>query len=238
MDRRKFFSIGLKAGVGIVGLSALSFASDSRNEQTESLPYPYVKLDPEKVAHRAYLYYRKHHCAYAVFASVIDELKVKVGAPYTGIPSELLVYGRGGVVGWGTLCGALNGAAAVFTLTCKDYKKLIDALYEWYQTTPLPDYTPPGKKPYPESVSQSPLCHMSVQRWCKVASDHFGRKVLYNSKERSERCARLSASVARKVVELLNEYHFGKFTPVKVRAAEKTKMDCRLCHEVPDKKKV
>jgi hypothetical protein len=233
MKRRDFLS-RTAVGVGFVAFGGVALAGKGRSRT--SLPFPYVKLNPETVSHRAYTYYHEHHCAYAVFASIVDELKLKVGAPYTGIPSELLVYGRGGVVGWGTLCGALNGAGAVFTLASKDYKKLIDALYEWYQSTPLPVYTPPGKKPYPVSVARSPLCHMSVQRWCKSASRCFGCKVPYNAKERSERCARLSADVAGKVVELLNEYHFGKVAPVKVKSAEKTKMECTLCHQFTEKR--
>ncbi|GAB6076268.1 C-GCAxxG-C-C family (seleno)protein [Desulfurobacterium crinifex] len=234
MDRRNFFSLSFQAGLGIVGLSGLSLAKTlpiskaSKNE--DSLPYPYVELDPEKIANRAYVYYHKGHCAYAVFASILDELKEKIGAPYKYIPSELYVYGKGGVVGWGTLCGALNGAAGIITLTCKDYAKVIDALYNWYQKTPLPDYTPKGKESYPKSISSSPLCHVSVMKWCKAATEHFKRPIVYNSKERSERCARLSASVARKAVELLNSYHKGTFIPVNVKGMNKTKMDCRECH--------
>jgi hypothetical protein len=67
-------------------------------------------------------------------------------------------------------------------------------------------------------------------KWCKVASDCFKRKIAYNYKERSERCARLSGSVARKTVELLNEYHKGKLVSVKVKGSQKTKMNCKECH--------
>jgi len=232
VDRRKFLMDGVKVGLGVaVGFTAGSGITLAGGlKEHRQLPYPYVKLDPEKVAKRAYNYYHKGHCAYAVFASILDELKEKVGEPYTGIPSELYVYGKGGVVGWGTLCGALNGACGIITLTCKDYAKVIDTLIDWYTRTELPDFTPRGKKVYPESISNSPLCHVSVMKWCKAATSHFGRPIAYNSRERSERCARLSASVARKVVELLNRYHEGKFVPTKVKAREKTKMDCRECH--------
>jgi hypothetical protein len=231
MDRRDFLKNGLKVGLGVaVGVAAGGgIALASRGENT-NLPYPYVKLDPERVAQRAYNYYHKGHCAYAVFAAILDELKEKVGEPYTYIPSELYVYGKGGIVGWGTVCGALNGACGIITLTCKDYGKLIDTLFSWYEKTELPTFVPKGKVAYPKSVSNSPLCHVSVMKWCKAATNHFGRHIAYNSKERSERCARLSASVARKTVELLNEYHEGRFVPVKVKGFQKTKMDCMECH--------
>ena len=234
VDRRSFLKDSLKAGLGVaVGFTAgnsVVLASGVKSHQQMELPYPYVKLDPEKVAKRAYNYYHKGHCAYAVFASILDELKEKVGEPYTCIPSELYVYGKGGIVGWGTVCGALNGACGIITLTCKDYAKVINTLFDWYTKAKLPNFTPEGKKVYPESVSNSPLCHASVMNWCKAATDHFKRKIAYNSKERSERCARLSGSVARKTVELLNEYHCSKFVPVKVKGSQKTKMDCRGCH--------
>ncbi len=242
MDRRHFLKSGLVIGVGTI--AGISFKSESAlaSKKVENLPYPYVKLDPKKVADKAYEGYYKGECAYGVFSSIIDELKIKVGFPYTGIPSEIFHYGGGGVAGWGTVCGALNAAAAIFNLTCKDFKPMIDTLYQWYQTAELPDYIPCKgpycKKPYPKSISHSPLCHVSVQRWCKAASIYFKQDVPYKSKKRSERCARLSASVARKVVEMLNEYHFGKFVPTKVKESEKAKMDCRICHEVTMKGKV
>ncbi|MEO2068705.1 MAG: C-GCAxxG-C-C family protein [Desulfurobacteriaceae bacterium] len=229
MDRRNFLSAGLKVGLGVAaGLTVGSKVAVA--SRSENLPYPYVKLNPEKVAKRAYHYYHKGHCAYSVFASILDELKEKVGRPYTYIPSELYVYGKGGIVGWGTVCGTLNGACGIISLTCKDYGKVIDALFDWYTKTKLPTFVPPGKAAYPTSVSNSPLCHVSVMKWCKAATNHFGRYIAYNSKERSERCARLSASVAYKTVELINAYHDGTFVPVKIKGFQKTKMDCRECH--------
>ncbi|RUM90245.1 MAG: Tat pathway signal protein [Thermovibrio sp.] len=238
VERRKFLKDVFKTGIGVAaGLtvgSALSFASQGKVK----LPLPYVKLDPKRVAEKAYDGYYEHECAYGVFNAVIGELQEKVGGPYLGIPTLMFWYGGGGAAGWGTLCGTLNAAGAIFNLTCKqkDFKAMIDTLYEWYQITPLPTYIPCKgnwcKQPFPKSVSHSPLCHVSVQRWCKNASIYFGKPILYNSKERSDRCARLTATVAAKVVEMLNDYHFGNFKPHKVKGSQKTKMDCRLCHEV------
>ncbi len=236
MERRKFLKDTLKVGLGLTaGLAAggISFAS---TKSAPPLPWPYVKLDPKKIADYAYSEFYRHECCNAVFSSIIRELARKVGEPYTNLPLTMMWYGGGGIAGWGTICGTLNGAALVFNLPCKDFKSMIDVLFDWYQKTALPTYLPCEgpycKKPFPKSVSHSPLCHVSVQRWCKVASVYFGRPILYNSKERSERCARLAATVAAKAVELLNAYHFEGFKPHKVKGAQKTKMDCRMCHEV------
>ncbi len=237
MDRRGFLKKGLLAGVGITaGLLAKNLPALASRTDDVKLPLPYVKLDPQEIADKAYSEYFKHECCDGVFRSILDALKEKVGGPYLGIPSLMFWYGGGGVAGWGTICGTLNGAAAIFNLTCKDFKPMIDVLVDWYQKEELPTYQPEvcGKVDiphFPKSVSHSPLCHVSVQRWCKVASVALKRPILYNSKERSERCARLTASVAAKTVELLNAYHFGGFKPTSVKGTQKTKMECFICHE-------
>ncbi|WP_457678376.1 C-GCAxxG-C-C family (seleno)protein [Thermovibrio sp.] len=237
MERRKFLKKGFLLGVGVAAgaiTGALpSFASGPKDVE---LPLPYARLNPQEVADRAYSEYFKHECCDGVFRTIISILKEKVGGPYLGIPSLMFWYGGGGIAGWGTVCGTLNAAAAIFNLTCKDFKPMIDTLFKWYEETPLPTYKPcvcskvdiPN---FPKSVSLSPLCHVSVQRWCKVASIVLKRPIFYNSKERSERCARLTASVAAKTVELLNAYHFEGFRPTPVKGSQKTKMDCRVCHE-------
>ncbi len=237
MERRRFLGEALKMGVGVaLGFGIGSKPGFASGRKTPELPFPYVKLDPKKIADMAYEEYYRHECCNGVFSTIIGELKEKVGGPYLGIPDTMFWYGGGGVAGWGTICGTLNGAAAVFNLTCKDFKPMIDTLIEWYQTSQLPTYVPCKGKyckiPFPKSVAHSPLCHVSVQRWCKVATIYFKEPVLYNSKKRSERCARLTATVAAKTVELLNAYHFEGFKPKKIKGQEKTKMDCRLCHEV------
>jgi hypothetical protein len=136
------------------------------------------------------------------------------------------------VAGVGTLCGALNGAgAAIFLVTGGMDKKLrepafaiIRELYAWYEQEALPDYKP--KRPKFEivkSVSRSQLCHASVSTWCKVS------KFKSFSSQSSERCAWLTASVAKHTVELLNDYAQGTFKPAHALSADV--QSCRHCHD-------
>ena len=39
-----------------------------------------------------------------------------IGEPYTSFPVESFVWGHGGVVGWGTMCGTMLGAAVAANL--------------------------------------------------------------------------------------------------------------------------
>ncbi|AEA47831.1 C-GCAxxG-C-C family (seleno)protein [Archaeoglobus veneficus] len=220
---------------------AATVATPTPTPQLE-LPWPYVKLDPAVVGEKAYEKYYEHHCMFGVFDAIVDKLREKVGYPYTTFPSEMMVYGKGGVAGWATLCGALNGAAAAIYLVSNDPDPIINELYQWYCQEELPDFRPKNPKfEIPKSVSGSPLCHVSVTNWCKAT----GFKAF--SKERSERCAWITASVAAKTVELLNAQADGTFVPAyplpdrvkqcrgchdKGSALENTrgKMDCTQCH--------
>ncbi|WP_457569277.1 C-GCAxxG-C-C family protein [Desulfurobacterium sp.] len=227
--RREFIVKSLIGTAGLVvgGLSGAAAVAGSKKMEP---PYPYKPIDPDMIAEKAYRYYLKGHCAYGVFASILDTLKESVGGPYLGIPGELFEYGKGGINGWGTICGALNGAAAIISISCKGWKKVIDALYRWYEETPLPMYYPKHpakyKGAFAASIATSPLCHVSVMKWIEKTG------FAYDSKARSERCARLTADVAKKTVELLNAYHKGTFKPVSAPGIYKTKMDCMTCHNM------
>lgn len=191
-------------------------------------PWPYVELDPEKAKDLAYQGYGKYKCAYGVFHAIIAELKEKVGYPYTVIPTEILQWGGTGGGGWGTLCGALTGAATAINFsvgTKKEVDQLVSELFGWYTTYEFPKYKPAKQlKPtseIPKSVAGSPLCHVSVSNWCKASNFKA------ESAERSERCARVSADVAAKTVELLNKFHAKSFVAV---YKNETVEECMTCH--------
>jgi hypothetical protein len=224
-------------GTGFAGLS-LSMANKAIGAGEEpqikipDLPWPYKKLDPVAAAEEAYQGYYEGACAYGVFESIVIQLRKEVGFPYTILPLTLFVVGQGGVADTASLCGAVNGAAsAIFLVTGgMETKKreiaypIIQEVFNWYEQTALPDYRPKNPKyEIVKSVSGSTLCHVSVTKWCKIA----GFKAF--SKERSERCAWITATVAKYTAETLNKYADAAFTMAHpLTAATKT---CRGCHD-------
>lgn len=220
-------------GAASGGLTAsLCGASTPPAAGAPPLPWPYVKLDGEAVAAAAYEMHYKAGCCYAVSASIINELAKKVGAPYTSWPTALMTYGGAGVAGVGSLCGGLNAAAMVtFMVAGSDEKakqskaqEITRDIFNWYSQTALPDFRPAQPKfETVKIVSRTNLCHISVTKWCKAS------KCKISSKEREERCACLSGSVARHTVELLNAHLAGAFKAMHPLSEET--QSCRKCHD-------
>ncbi len=229
ITRRGFLGLmGLVAATAL-GCSAPKSETIPTPQTLPDVPWRYEKLDPDYVADLAYESYMHHHCMFGVVNSIVRALAERVGYPYDVFPTKIAVYGKGGVVGWATLCGALNGAAMVcyMVLPEKQADIVINDLYAWYQYTPLPNYVPknPVKSnlnPFPKSKAESPLCHVSVTKWCKET----GYKAF--SAERAERCGRLTADVAKKLVEILNAVKEGSYTPQ--YSLDEVTMKCRGCH--------
>lgn len=202
------------------------------SEKIPEVPWNYKKLDPVAVAERAYPGYYKGGCCYGAFEGIVGELKKEAGYPYILVPTEMMIFGEGGVAGTSSLCGALNGAAAaIFLVTgAVEQKKreeafeIIRELFNWYEQEALPNYRPNNPKfEIKPLVSKSPLCHVSVTRWCKVT----GFKSF--SKERSERCGWVTASTAKYAIELLNKRDDLAFKPAHALSSQvKT---CRSCHD-------
>ena len=150
-------------------------------------------------------------CCHAAFYAIAGQMAEKYGKPYSDMPWHVMVGGRGGVGGWGSICGALLGAALAFSLFYqdRDHKEMVRELFHWYNNASLPMYRPGVDvyvdKDIPQSVSGSVLCHISNAKWAYAS----GYRV--NSKERSERCARLTADVAHKAIEILNAKIAGTF---------------------------
>ncbi len=187
-------------------------------------PWRYVKLDPQVVAQKAYDGYYQGGCMYGAFNAIIVALREAFGAPYTMVPTMMAKYGEGGGVGWATLCGALNGSAMAMNLVSKDYSAIVNDLFFWYTKTAFPIYKPaqPKVNISATSISDSPLCHVSVTLWATAA------KVKAESPERAERCARLTADVAAQAVQLLNDQVDGKFKATYI--ANESVTACGACH--------
>lgn len=192
------------------------------------LPWPYHELDPETTAERAYLYHYEGHCMYGVFKSIVGQLAEQYGEPYRSFPCGMMTYGAGGVASWGSLCGALNGAAAVIALFAagkEQQASLTSRILLWYEQAQLPVYVP--AKPelemqMPASVAHSVLCHPSVGVWCKTS----GYPVA--GREHMERCARLTADTARQTVLVLNEGLSGALARPMI--ADEQVGRCNACH--------
>jgi hypothetical protein len=222
-------AVGIAAGSCALSSCAIE-GMDSFQDGTSKpvFPWRYAELDPDITAHRAYSNYKKGHCMYATFKSVTSQLADKYGEPYRSFPVNMMIYGAGGVAGWGSLCGTVNGSAALFGLFVKkedEVKQLVDELFLWYQQSELPVYVP--QRPdlnikIAKSVSRSVLCHVSCTRWCKVS----GHKAYTNPQK--ERCKRLAADAAKKTVEILNAHFASRFTATR-KHDEKTKQ-CMSCH--------
>ncbi len=238
VSRRDVIKAGGALFLGMLGAgsvakpNALFGAGEAQQGSGLDLPWPYKKVNPEAAAETGYYGYYAGACCFGAFESIISELRKEVGHPYTMIPTAMMVYGQGGVAGVGTLCGALNGAAAaIFLVTGGMDKELREPafaitreLYAWYEQEALPDYKPKAPRfEIVKSVSRSQLCHASVSTWCKVS------KFKSFSNQRSERCAWLTASVAKHAVELLNDYAQGTFKPAHALSADV--QSCRQCHD-------
>ncbi len=222
-------SLGLLAGCGNSGTGTTA------SNQGGTLPYPYEKLtsaDIKKMSETAHENWFKGFCAYATLSGIVSILQEKVGAPYTTFPVEVITYAHGGTAGWGGTCGTLIGAGLAASLAAgpKAGEQILNEVMKWYSETALPIYKPdqPKAQINVTSISNSPLCHLSVNRW--MAKEGVG----FLSAQQMERCGRLSADVATKTVELLNNNADSRFAAVtKSPAAANgtpSQNNCTDCH--------
>ena len=222
-------SYGAVAGVSLVGgFGRVPQAKPVAQQAKHPFGYPESGLDVEKIRKLGYEGFkgitlvdgtRHAGCAFGAFNAIIGQLAEVVGAPYTSIPTQMMDWAGAGVVGFGTLCGTLNGAAAAIGLICsgKDARAFVSDLMTWYSETALPTNILAPTGHLPQSKAASNLCHVSLTHWCRTSGFASG------SAERAERCARLAGDVAASAVELLNDGALGLQVP-----AEKTV--CRSCH--------
>lgn len=262
ISRKRFIRNAAKvvtgAAAGVVGTSRLLEEKVMAHPDKPSWPWPYQKLDPEHARVVAHDSFYEGGCCYAGFSGLLKPLQEQVGEPFTAIPRQMMSYGGGGVKGWGTLCGTLNGVSAAISLVLdgKQSALVINELMSWYMEAELPTdqanrYAEERKyevdkniEDMTQSTSGSPLCHISVSKWATAS----GHRV--DSAERRERCARLSGDVAGRAVEWLNELADGRFEsqqaqlpsttaclschgPKQERGDVLSKMGCAQCHGDP-----
>jgi hypothetical protein len=193
-------------------------------------------LDPAVVAQTAYRIYPEGGCMYAVVGSVILELAKKIGEPYRSFPIEMMRYGDGGVGAWGSLCGVVNGGSALIGLFQNEKAKtireeLITELCVWYETSSLPQYEPAEPKWADDakpSIAGSLLCHVSIAQWCRAAECGAF------SMEKKERCRRMAADGAGKVVGILNRAKTEESDFVELSAEVHGCIDCHGPKDMAD----
>ena len=236
----------LAAGAALTHLGGFIETAEATGGKTEKWPWPYEKLDPAKTAEICYKEWYRVFCGAAVINSVFTQLREKVGEPYISFPSDAFVFLEGGQMGWGTICGSPAGANIVANLIigprisgAHEGHQIAADVMQWYSDTALPTFVPAKPKipvsSIPTTTSESPLCHISVGKWMSEADQPL------KSAERKDRCARVAASTAYKLVELLNDWKDGKYEPSVTFSAPKKhgitgQFNCMECHgdDVPE----
>ncbi|MFN4196392.1 MAG: C-GCAxxG-C-C family (seleno)protein [Caldimicrobium sp.] len=209
ITRRNFLG-----GLGVLTIGALfsDFVKTGEAKIKKTDLWPYVKIDPKKVGEITYNAWFEVFCAQSTATGIMEILAKKIGEPWASFPIHALKFGMGGMLGWGLTCGSIVTGSLVMGLVLPKevVNDMILDLVEWYTETNLPVFVPDKPKTVkdlPRTVSNSPLCHLSVGKWMKTANRSF------NSLERKDRCARVAASVAYRTVELLNAWKDGKYKP-------------------------
>lgn len=217
LSRRKMLVTtgALAAGAALAQFTGVLKSAEATSGKSKQWPWPYKKLDPAKTAEIAYNEWYRVFCGAAVINSVFSQLGEKVGEPYKSFPADAFVFLEGGQVGWGTICGSPAGANIVANLIIgpriagdPDAHHIAAEIMQWYSETKLPTFKPKKARLNAKirtTISESPLCHISVGKWMKATD-----KAL-KSPERKDRCARVAASTAYRLVELLNEWHDGDY---------------------------
>lgn len=223
------------SGVALFALAQLMKSPKPQVAEPQKLKYipakegwVYAPLDPAVSAQRAYRYYNDGSCMYAAVMSIVSQLAEHIGEPYTSFPTHLFKYGHGGVGGYGSICGALNGSAAIIGMLIGEKSaqdKVIADLFRWYEQTPLPHFVPQEATlsfTPAQSISQSVLCHASNTNWCKASG------FTVSSDERKERCRRLTADVSFRLTLALNSMYAQDY--VAGLESNHNAASCVVCH--------
>ncbi len=265
-SRRQFIAWGVGTASLAVGASAgiLTKPAIAKAEEI-TLPLPFADLagcpvlNHDRVREYAFNHYFDGGCMHGAATGLMQAFKEAFPDPIDGwdlLPYGMYKYGSGGVVGWGTLCGVLNGCMAVLNLVGL-HSALGNNLMGWYTTTLFPtancegfiaatgQAAIPDKDVRAHTISQSPLCHISISKWCKAAGVSVTDTSLTGTKYKDDRCGKICADAAAKTAELINEYAMNgsiaaSFTaPAEYKSCldchsdrqdQVGKMDCLGCH--------
>lgn len=248
IHRREFIAGGLGAGAMALGLGVRPSQLQAKVSGPEPigfpLPQPQVLLDVDAVRHTAYDRYFEGGCMYGAAASLIEALRSACrsdgeGGGYSDwdlIPTGMFKYGSGGVAGWGTICGILNGAAAVLAMA--GYDSLIGQVIGWYTLQSFPLDTCEGFTAASgfealadidvpaHTVSDSPLCHISISKFCEAAGITLKDGSPEGLNYKQDRCSKICADTAALAAQLIN----GEVDADSVYATPASYDSCLTCH--------
>ena len=238
MDRRKAMKLAAGAlaggGIGLVTLSTAFKLKNQPAEESHKLEYTatestwkYTPLEPAVTAEIAYNLYSEGSCMFATVKSVISQLAETVGEPYLSFPFHMFKYGHGGVGGYLCVRGLERRVCPRLVCLVSETRsgKMIADIFQWYEKERFPVFSPVNPVydyTLAKSVPNSILCHASNTNWCKDS----GFKV--DSKERKERCRRLTGDVAGKITGALNTIHANQY--IANTQSNETVNNCLACH--------
>ena len=274
-SRRQFIAGTVGAASLVLGAGSFFHPGQARAARVE-LPLPYFRtqngsvstvLDPDRVRAYTFNHYFQGGCMHGAASGLMQAFKEafcdfdQEENPGWGLlPYGMYQYGTGGVAGWGTLCGALNGCMAILNLIGL-HIPLGDDLMGWYSTVLFPTNKcegfvadtgeiaiSDGEVPA-RTIADSPLCHVSISKWCQAAGVSVADRSPDGLKFKDDRCSKVCADTAAKTAELINAFvRNGKpLRPFKTpdpygsciechgpRKDQVGKMDCLSCHSPAD----
>ena len=250
MSRRSFL---VKAGAVAGAASVAGLVMAERPSRAEAvgtaIPWPYptdpaLQPDPAKIAGRGYEVYYVAGCAEGAWWPLVEFLAASYPDTWGTLPKNVFKFGGGGVGSWGTLCGTLNGSAAIIAMAGAPVK-ITDEVFQYYAETPLPTngaeravaagtWTPtpfppaasvPSPLPnVPTSTAHSQLCHSSLSQWTMTSGAALG------SPEHKDRCGKATFDVAFKTATLLNAYFANNAHVLPPGTLDPTVAACNACH--------
>jgi len=258
ISRRKFLA-GAGAVVGLaVAPVVLSKPSVAQAAASKAFPWTYIALDADKVARRAYETYYSSGCMEATWWPIIEALAASsipdAATTWGTVTKDMMKYGGGGVGGWGTLCGTLNGSCAAMGAIGVP-SKMIDEQMQHYANTPIPSRgvetavasgwvpTGPNVPAAPltnvvTSIAESQLCHASLSQWAMKSGVGDG------TVQQKDRCGKACYDMVFEAVTRLNAWKANGTIPAGTLDASvaacapchttpiaKGKMACGSCHE-------
>jgi hypothetical protein len=203
------------------------------------------QLDAAAVREAAYQAYYAGGCCHGAYSALLGHLATTVGQPFSLLPLDFGKFGGGGVASYGSICGAALAGTLVINMVVADpaapapavRNPMIAELLRWYEGFAFPAYSPTAVNAAETGLVRdfsaanlvnlqrkpgSHLCHASVSGWCAQNG------VTANGKDKAARCARLTADVAGKAAELINDYLANR--PLVPTARDAASAACVTCH--------